>query len=126
MYVSDQKFESSMDLLLIINENKTHYVYIKDFDRFMFHKTKNNKKYFYKSCLQCFSSKNVLTEHKEVCLSINSVQSVRLGKRTIVLKKAFKQIQVPFKIYSDFECILTSAESYEGSLLKKTPRSNSL
>ena len=126
MYVSDQKFESSMDLLLIINENKTHYVYIKDFDRFMFHKTKNNKKYFYKSCLQCFSSKNVLTEHKEVCLSINGVQSVRLGKRTIVLKRAFKQIQVPFKIYSDFECILTSAESYEGSLLKKTPRSNSL
>ena len=72
IYISDQKFENSMDLLLIIDENKSHYVYIKDFDRFMFHKTKNkNKKYFCKSCLQCFSSKNVLTEHKEVCLSIN-------------------------------------------------------
>ena len=31
-----------MDLLLITDENKSHYVYIKDFDRFMFHKT--NKK----------------------------------------------------------------------------------
>ena len=30
-----------MDLLLVSNENKSHYVYIKDFDRFMFHKTKN-------------------------------------------------------------------------------------
>ena len=29
-----------MDLLLVIDENKSH-VYIKDFDRFMFHKTKN-------------------------------------------------------------------------------------
>ena len=52
IYVSDQKFENSMDLLLIIDENKSHYAYIKDFDRFMFHKTKNkNKKYFRESCL---------------------------------------------------------------------------
>ena len=63
------------DLLLVIDENKSHYVYIKVFDRFMFHKTKNkNKKYFCKSCLQCFSSKNVLTEHKEICLNINGAQ----------------------------------------------------
>ena len=48
---------------------------------FMFYKTKNkNKKYFCKSCLKCFSSKNVLTEHKEVFLSINGAQSVKLGK----------------------------------------------
>ena len=49
---SDQKLENLMDLLLVIDKNKSHYVYIKDFDRFMFHKTKNkNKKYFCKSCL---------------------------------------------------------------------------
>ena len=50
----------------------------------MFQKAKNkNKKYFPKSFLQCFSSKIVLTEHKEVCLSINGGQSVRLEKGTI-------------------------------------------
>ena len=109
-----------MDLLLIIDENKSHYVYIKDFDRFMFHKTKNkNKKYFCKSCLQCFSCKNVLTKHKEVCLSINGAQSVRLEKGTIEFKNYFKQILVPFKFYADFECILKSVESYEGFCSKK-------
>ena len=41
IYVSDQKFEDSMDLLLLIDDDKSHYVYIKDFDRFMFQKTKN-------------------------------------------------------------------------------------
>ena len=47
IYVSDQKFEDSMDLLLLINDD----------NRFMFHKTKNkNKKWFCRSCLQCFSS----------------------------------------------------------------------
>ena len=68
-----------MDLLLIIDGNKLHYVYTNDFNRLMFHKTKNkNKKYFCNSCLQCFSSKNVLTKHKEVYLSTNGAQSARL------------------------------------------------
>ena len=44
IYVSDQKFEDSLDLLLLIDNDKSHYVYIKDFDRFMFHKTKNKNK----------------------------------------------------------------------------------
>ena len=41
VYISDQTFKSSIDLLLLIDDDKSHYVYIKDFDRFMFHKTKN-------------------------------------------------------------------------------------
>ena len=108
-----QIFENSMDLLLVIDENKSHYVYIKDFDRFMLHKTKNkNKKFFCKSCLHCFSSKNVLTWHNKVCLSIDGAQSAQV---TIEFKNYFKQIPVPFKIYADFECNLKSVESYEGS-----------
>ena len=95
-------------------------MYIKDFDRFMFLKTKNkNKKYFCKSCLQCFSSKNVLTEQKKICLNINGAQSIRLEKGTIKFKNVFNQIRVPFKIYGDFECNLESVESYEGSCSKK-------
>ena len=71
----------------------------------MFHKTKNkNKKYLFKSCLPCFRRINVLTEHKEVCLSINGAQSVRLEKETIKFKSYFTQIPVTFKLYVDFEC----------------------
>ena len=62
IYVSDQRFDS-MDLLLLNDDDKSHYVHIKDFDRLMFHKTRNkNKKWFCKNCLQCFSSENVLTK----------------------------------------------------------------
>ena len=39
IYVSDKRFKDSIDLLLLIDD-KSHYVYIKDFGRFMFHKTK--------------------------------------------------------------------------------------
>ena len=108
-----------MDLLLLIDGNKSHYMYIKDFYRFMFHKTKN-KKNFCKSCLQCFSSKNVLTEHKKFCLSINGTQYVRLEKGTIEFKSYFKQIPVPFKSYADSACKLLSF------LFKKISRSHSL
>ena len=33
IHISDQTFKNSISLLLVINENKSHYVYIKDFDR---------------------------------------------------------------------------------------------
>ena len=50
----------------------------------MFHKTKNkNKKWFCKSCLQCFSSKNVLIKHNEDFLSINGARSVNVEEGII-------------------------------------------
>ena len=90
MYIRDQKFENSMDLLIIMDDSKPHYVYNKGIHRFMFLKTKNkNKKYFCKSFLQCFSSKNVLIYYKEVCLNINGAQTIKLEKRTMKIKNAF-------------------------------------
>ena len=125
--VSDQKLKDSVDLLLVINDVKSYYLYIKDFNRFMLHKTKNkNNKYFCKSCLQCFNCENELAKHKEDCLSINGAQSVRLEKGTIVFKLFFKQIPAPFKISVDFECNLEAVEIYEGFYSKKISRSCSL
>ena len=115
IYVSDQKFY----LLLLIDDEKSNYVYIKHFDRFVFLKTKNkNKKWFGKSCLQCFNRESVLIKHKEDCLNINGKQSVKLEEAIIEFENYFKQIPVPFKIYADFECNLRGVEIYEGSYTK--------
>ena len=56
-------------------------------------------KYFCRCCLQCFSSENVLTEHKENCLVINGQQNLKLGKGSISFKNYSKQLPAPFKIY---------------------------
>ena len=89
---------------------------IKDFDK----KTKNkNKKWFCKSCLQCFSSENGLITHKEDCLSIKGQQPIKLEKGTIKFKNYCKQLSVPFKTYADFECNLKNVECYEGTYTKK-------
>ena len=92
--ISNQKFENSMDLLL--RWKQVTLCVHQRFWQIFFHK---------------FSIKHVLAEHKTVCLSINGVQSVKLAKGKFKFKTAFKQVQIPFKIYSDFECILTTAES---------------
>ena len=120
IYASDQKFQNSMNLLLLTDDDISHYVYIKDFNLFVFHKTKNkNKKWICRSCLQCFSSDNVLIKHKEDCLSINGKESVNLEKGIIEFESYLKQLSVPFKIYADFECDLRDVEIYEGSYTKE-------
>ena len=120
VYIFDQTFKSSIELLLLINDYQSHYMYIKDFNTFMFHETKHkNKKWFCKSFLQCFSSENVLIKHKEDCLSINGQQLINLEKGTIEFKNYFKQLAVPFKIFADFKRNSKNLECYEGIYTKK-------
>ena len=104
VHISDEKFENCMDLLMITDKNKSHYVCIKDFNRLMCNKTRcKNKKHFCRYCLQCFTSVKVLIEHKETCLKISGKENVKLRSGSIKFKNHFKQLVVPFKIYADFE-----------------------
>ena len=110
--MSGKKISNSMDLLLIFDENKSHYVHIKDSNRLMFNKAKyKNEKYFCRFCLQCFTSEKIFKEHKENCLIINGKQNVKLGKVSISFKNCSKQLPTPFKIYVDFQCILSATSS---------------
>ena len=49
VHISDKNFKNCVPFLMITDENESHYVYIKDFNRFMCNKTKcKNKKHFCK------------------------------------------------------------------------------
>ena len=101
-----------MNSLLTKDENKSHYVYIKDFGKFMCNKTKDkNEKDFSRYYLQRFSSEKVLQEHKNVCLEISGKQSVKLRSGPIKFKNYLKQLAVPFTTYSDFESIVIEVQS---------------
>ena len=79
IYISNESFENCVNILKITNENKSHYLHIKDCNKSLGNKTKNkDKKLFCKYFLQCFSSKKVLQGHKETCLKINGSQTVKL------------------------------------------------
>ena len=101
VYLSNKSFGDRMDLLLISN----HYVYIKDFNRLMFNKSRNKgKKWFCKSRLQCFSSQIILSKHCKDCLIVNGCQNIKLEKQFVKFKNFNRQIPIPFKIYA--ECLL--------------------
>ena len=109
LYVSKKSNEQVLNVLLISNEEKSHYVFIKDFNRLMYSevKTKNqHKKHFCMSCLQNFTTKEILNNHRERCLLINETQAVKYETGTIKFKNFDKQIPIPFKIYADSECLL--------------------
>ena len=109
IYVSKEKYEDHMELLLVTEKENKHYVLIKDFNRFMYNQTKHeHRKHFCMHCLQCFSSDRVLSNHKENCIQVNGTQAIKMpNKDNNILKfnNFHKQQPVPFVIYADFEAI---------------------
>lgn len=116
LYVSKEKFEDHMELLLITGDKNNHYVLIKDFNRFMYNKTQHKeKKHFCYHCLQCFSSKRVLDKHIDNCITINGIQGIEMPEKgsTVKFENYHKQQPVPFVIYADFEAITEKIECDE-------------
>ena len=117
LYVSKKSNEKVLNVLLISNEEKSNYVFIKDFSKLMYSEVKTinqHKKNFCMSCLQNFTTKEILNKHRERCLLINDTQAVRYETGEIKFKNYENQIPLPFKIYADTECLLKRINIDEG------------
>jgi len=94
-----------MELLYIKDKAKSHYVYIKDFNRFMFSFTNyEGRKHFCMHCPHCFTSKDLLERHQKDCVVINGTQAIEMPANgsKIYFKNHHKMLPVPFVIYADF------------------------
>ena len=109
IFVSKEKYDRHMNLLLITENDNKHYALIEDFNRFMFNQTKyEGRKHFCMHCLQCFSSERVVNNHKDNCIQVNGTQAVKMLDKDNNISKFnnfHKQQPVPFVIYADFEAI---------------------
>ena len=115
LYISKKSYNQTLNLLLITEKDKSHYVFIKDFNRLMFSKTKHkDKKHFCMSCLQNFSTKEILNNHRKQCLLINGCQAVNYKSGIIKFKNYGKRIPMTFKIYADTGCFLKRTKIKEG------------
>ena len=98
-----------MNLLSITEDEKRHYVLIKDFNKFMYNQSKHKeRKHFCMYCLQCFSSESILAKHTNNCLTINGKQAIKMPKKddsVLKFNNFHKQQPVTFVIYADFEAI---------------------
>ena len=109
IHISKEKFEDQMNLLLITEDEKRHYVLIKKFNKFMCSQSKHKKrKHFSMYCLPRFSSESILAKHTNNCLTINGKQAIKMPKKgdnILKFNNLHKQQPVPFVTYADFEAI---------------------
>ena len=97
--VSRKVTETTLDLLLISEEEKQHYVWIKDFNRSMFNQNKHqHRQHFCRHCLQCFTSKEIFNKHTSNCIVVNGKQAVRMPKKgsSLQFKDFCKELPAPF------------------------------
>ena len=86
IYIPKRSNTQFLNVIRIPNEEKSHCVFIKDFDRLMYLKAKTKdsyKKYFCIACLQNFTTEKVLSNHVKQCLLINGYQAVNYESETI-------------------------------------------
>ena len=102
--ISKRSYRLTLNLLLITKKDKFHYVFIKDFSRLMLSRTKHKgEKHYCMSCLQSFTTEEILSNHKKQCLLINGCQAVNY-ESGIKFANYNKQMSIFFKIYADTEC----------------------
>ena len=109
IYLSRDEYDKVINLLQITKGDNRHYVLIKDFNKFMYNQTNHKeRKHFCMYCLQCFSSEETLSKHKDNCITINGKQSVQMpeiGRDYVKFINHHRKLEVPFVIYADFEAI---------------------
>lgn len=92
VYLSKEKSENHMELLLIENEHKFHYLFIKEINEFMYNKTKHNDK---KHCLE-ISGKQVVNMLKKVAI-YNLITIVNSCKHLLWFMQSLNLIWKKFK-----------------------------
>ena len=68
--------KKNINLLLIGEKGKGHYVLIKDFDIFMYDHTLHHGKKLCRYCSQAFSIGEILKRHIKDCFKINGKQRI--------------------------------------------------
>ena len=96
-------------LLLISDENKTHYCLIENFSRLISSQASKHKGKVYvcERCINAFTMENALKEHEKHCTNKDCVHLKMPAPGSTISFKHFERGQrVPFVIYADFESLL--------------------
>ena len=102
-------YKCAINLMLITESNRKHYVTIKSLSRLLSSQSTKHKgkEYFCTNCLQGFKQEASRDEHIGYCKNNESVRIEMPHKRPIVeYSNGQFQFKVPFMMYTDFESIL--------------------
>ena len=112
LWISDKsKAIKRINLMLLMDGEKSHHCWIKDMSRLIHNKTKHKGRHFYCTlCLLRFNNERVLKTHQELCEGVNGrptrIDMPENGKNTLKFVNHQKQQKAPYVIYADFESII--------------------
>ena len=129
--------ENQIILLMITDDEKCHYLTVKNLSGLLRGITSNHAGDFY--CLNCFcsySTKNKFEAHRKICENHDycHVEMPTKDNNTIKYNQGEKSMKLPFTIYADLECLLEKMrtcqnnpnESSTTKINKHTPSGYSL
>ena len=103
---------------MITDGNKCHYLAVSNLSALRSKKSQNHNGDLY--CFGCFNSyttKNILTEHKEICNKHDScrIEMSKLAEKILKYAHGKKSLKAPFAIYLDLECLLKKEQSCQNN-----------
>ena len=115
LFITKQTYDKHVDLLLINENDISHYCYIKSFSRLMnSYNTMKQKLFYCYYCLHGFTREDLLIKHKNDCFNINGIQKITLPNKynnTLKFENYYKQLPIPFVIYADCESLLKKIDT---------------
>ena len=113
VYITKEKKENHVNLLLIANNETRHYCLIRNLNRLLSSLTRRKaQKYFCEYCLHGFIREDLLLDHEPHC-SKHGPQKIKLPNEdndVLYFMNVQKQLKVPFVIYADFESYLAKCD----------------
>ena len=118
------KRESTDNLLLISDDTKQHYCWIKDISTLLSLQTTKHGhvRHVCFRCLITFKSEKSLASHHEYCKSHEAIK-IELPEKgsKISFKNQNRSMWVPFMVYADFESSHHSCQHANQTLTRSTP-----
>ena len=113
--INDEENRSASDGVIGLRPSE-HFVLIEKLHVFM---NKQRQRWICRNCLnECFHRKEDLMKHHELCLDQESLKCKFPWKSHLSFDKYYHKIDVPFRIYADFETMNVPAntdETYDSS-----------
>lgn len=117
MYKSKGEYETEINLLMISDETKNHYVLVRNLSRLLSSSVSNHNgsAHFCMNCLSGFPTIEKLKDHKKLCYKHEICKAVLPSKDDahVEFHNVKKMIRAPFAIYADFESVLIPVEKEE-------------
>ncbi|XP_037806202.1 uncharacterized protein LOC119600179 [Lucilia sericata] len=108
-YFTQKEKKIHINLLLLEEDERVHYVWIKNISRLLRSRLTKRKCAIHvcNTCLIHFHNEPALQKHKEGCNKMVTIMP-KSGDNILNFKNFKNQLDVPFVVYADFECILES------------------